>query len=378
MKKMMRPFAVALACAAVGASALAQSGVTVAGRVDVGPQYINNGTDKLKRLDSGTYTASRLIFRGVEDLGDGLSAGFYLESRFNADVGAQQSAAKFWNAGAQVYLSDKTWGTLTLGRQYVPIFWSFLFADDTGPLRLHGYSALQSVQRSAFARVSAAASPVKAAGSLDTIAGGVYQLGGTSAFEDNLIVYKTPVFGGATAMLAAGASEGAPAGSGRVLGANVEYRADRFYGSAAFNQKRGTVPAGGSGSYQTATEALVSGLYEVVPKTLKVWGNFHPWKLESPGADFKGHDWMLGVSYWFPQSELWVNYAAKTLDNCAACNSKGFGIGYHYFLSRRTELYASVAQVSNDANSGNVLNGFAPAAFGQKVKGYAMGIAHTF
>lgn len=368
----------ALLGSGLAGSAMAQSSVTMAGRIDVGPQYIDDGVSKFKRIDSGTYTASRLIFKGVEDLGGGLTAGFYLESRFNADLGAAQSGTKFFNAGSQVYLADKTWGSITLGRQYVPMFWSFLFADDTGPLRLHNYSAVQSVQRSAFARISATASPVKAAGSLDTIAGGIYQLGITSAFEDNMVVYKTPVIGGATAMLAAGASEGAPAGSGRVLGANVEYRGGPFYGSVAYNQKRGTVPAGGNGSTQTVTEELVSGLYEITPNGWKVWGNFHPWKLDSPGVDFKGHDWMLGTSYWFSQSELWVNYAAKTLDNCTSCNSKGFGVGYHYFLSRRTELYASVAEVSNDANSGNTLNGFAPGTLGRKVRGYAAGLSHTF
>jgi predicted porin len=376
MNKVTGFTALALVAAAFAGTAQAQSGVTLAGRVDVGPQYIDDGTNKLKRIDSGTYTASRLIFRGTEDLGDGLKAGFYLENRFNADVGAQQSA-KFFNAGAQVYLSSPTWGSVTLGRQYVPIFWSFLFADDTGPLRLHGYSAVQSVQRSAFARVSAAASPVKAAGSLDTIGGGVYQLGITSAFEDNMVVYKTPSLGGATVMLAAGASEGAPAGSGRVLGANVEYRGGPFYGSLAWNQKRGTVPAGGSGAYQTATEALVSGMYTVTP-TIKLWGNYHPWKLDTTTADFKGHDWMLGASYYFSQSMVWLNYAAKTPDNCVACKSKGFGLGYHYFMSRRTELYASIAEVRNDANSGNALNGFAPAVIGDNVRGVAVGIAHTF
>lgn len=377
MKKVMKQGALALAGIACAASALAQSGVTIAGRVDVGPQYIDNGTDKLRRVDSGTYTASRLIFRGVEDLGDGLKAGFYLENRFNADLGAAQSATKFFNAGSQVYLSSPSWGTLSLGRQYVPIFWSFLFADDTGPLRLHGYSAVQSVQRSAFARVTAAASPVKAAGSLDSISGGIYQLSITSAFEDNLIVYKTPVFGGVTAMLAAGASEGAPSGSGRVLAGNVEYKSGPLYASVAYNQKRGTVPAGGSGNYQTVTEAVASGMYEVV-KDIKVWANFHPWKLESPAIDFKGHDWMLGASWWVPQGEIWVNYAAKTLKNCVSCDSKGFGVGYHYFLSRRTELYVSYAQVDNQANSANVLNGFAPGAPGQNVRGLAGGIALTF
>src|ERR1041385_8308469 len=119
MKECVKLCALAFAGTAIAGSALAQSGVTLAGRVDVGPQYIDDGLSKVKRLDSGTYTASRLIFRGVEDLGDGLSAGFYLETRFNADVGAQQSAAKFFNAGSQVYLADKKWGTVSLGRQYV-------------------------------------------------------------------------------------------------------------------------------------------------------------------------------------------------------------------------------------------------------------------
>lgn len=369
--------AAALASAAFGGAALAQSGVTIAGRLDLGPQYIDNGVDRLKRLDSGTYTASRLIFRGVEDLGDGLKAGFYLENRFNADLGAAQSAAKFFNAGAQVYLSSPTWGSVSLGRQYVPIFWAFLFADDTGPLRLHGYSALQSVQRSAFARVAAAASPIKAAGSLDSIAGGIYQLNITSAFEDNLVVYKTPAFGGLTAMLAAGASEGAPSGSGRVLAGNVEYKGGPFYGALAYNQKRGTVPAGGSGSYQTVTEVVASGMYNVT-KDIHVWGNVHPWKLESPGPDLRGHDWMLGASWWVSQGEIWVNYAAKTLKDCNACNSKGVGVGYHYFLSKRTELYVSYAQVNNQANSANALNGFNPAAPGMNVRGLAGGVALTF
>ena len=376
-RKVSQLCAAALASVAFASAACAQGSANIAGRVDVGPQYIDDGVSKFKRIDSGTYTASRLIFRGVEDLGDGLKAGFYLENRFNADLGAAQSAAKFFNAGAQVYLSSPTWGSITLGRQYVPIFWAFLFADDTGPLRLHGYSSVQSVQRSAFARVTAAASPVKAAGSLDTIAGGIYQLGITSAFEDNLIVYKTPVLGGLTAMLAAGAAEGAPAGSGRVLAGNVEYKSGPVYAALAYNQKRGTVPAGGSGSYQTMTEALASGLYQIT-KDIHVWGNYHPWKLDSPATDFRGHDWMLGASWWVPQGEIWLNYAAKTLKDCVSCNSKGFGVGYHYFLSRRTELYVSYAQVNNQTNSANSLNGFNPAAPGMNIRGLAGGVALTF
>ena len=241
---------------------------------------------------------------------------------------------------------------------------------------MHSYSAVQSVQRSSFARVSAAASPIKAAGSLDTIGGGIYSLGITSAFEDNLVVYKSPAFGGATVMLAVGAPEGYAAGSGKVFGGNVEYRNGGFYGSLAFNSKQGTVPAGG-GQSQKAREELVSGLYAVT-KEFKVWGNLHPWHFDSVGTELKGRDWMLGVSYWLPLGEIWLNYASKKIDNCASCDSKGFGVGYHYLLSKRTELYASYANVSNQANAGTTLNGFAPGALGQSVRGLAAGIAHQF
>jgi general bacterial porin, GBP family len=368
----------AAALASVATPALAQSGsVTLGGRLDVGPQFIDTGTNNQKRIDSGAYTASRLFLRGTEDLGDGLNAIFYMESRFNADTGAQQSAAKFWNAGAYVGLASTQWGTVTLGRQYVPIFWSFLFADDTGPLRLHGYSALQSVQRSSFARVTAAASPIKAAGSLDSISNGIYQLNISSAFEDNLVVYKTPSFGGATAMLAVGAPEGYAAGNGKVYAGNVEYRNDNLYASVAFNQKKGTVPAGGSGAEQNLREGLASAMYTVAPE-IKLWGNLHPWKLESNGTPLKGRDWMLGASWWFGNNELWLNYAAKKIDGCNECDSRGVGLGYHYRLSKKTELYASYARVTNDANAGTTLNGFAPDAPGQNVRGLAAGIALTF
>lgn len=368
--------ALSLALATIGAPVLAQSSVTLGGRVDVGPQFIDDGATHQKRIDSGAYTASRLFMRGSEDLGGGLSALFYMESRFNADTGAQQSAAKFWNAGAYVGLSSTQWGTVTLGRQYVPIFWSFLFADDTGPLRLHGYSALQSVQRSSFARVSAAASPITAAGTLDSINNGIYQLNISSAFEDNLVVYKTPSFNGATAMLAIGAPEGYAAGSGKVYAGNVEYRNDRLYASVAYNQKRGTVPAGG-GAEQNLREAVASAMYAVTPE-IKLWGNLHPWKFESDGSTLKGRDWMLGASWWFGNNELWLNYAAKKIDDCQDCDSRGVGLGFHHRLSKKTELYASYARVGNDANAGTTLNGFAPSAPGRSVRGLAAGIAVTF
>jgi GBP family porin len=375
MKKLLSMSPIVLALMA--GAATAQS-VTIAGRVDGSLQYIDNGDTKTKRQDSGTYTASRLIFRGNEDLGGGLSALFYLEHGFNEDTGTQGSAAKFFNRGSFVGLASKDWGQVTMGRQYVPIFWPFLFADDTGPLKLHTYSAVQSVQRSNFARVTTAASPIKAAGTLDTIGGGIYSLGISSAFEDNIVIYKTPVIaGGLTITGAFAAPEGYPTGGGKVYGANAEYRNGPLYVGLGLNQKIGRIPVGGSGE-QKQSEQLVSAMYAIT-KDIKVWGNVHPWSFDSAGTQLKGHDFMLGTSYWMPTGMLWANMSSKSVGSgCTACDSKGFGVGYHYFLSKLTELYASVAQVGNSANSANTLNGFAPSVPGKTVRGIAAGLAVTF
>ncbi len=379
MKKKLnlKPVAFAALTASLSMLASAQtSSVTMAGRVDLGVQAINNGDTTTKRVDSGTYTASRLIMRGTEDLGGGNSALFYLESGFSADNGAV-NATRFFNRGSYVGLSSKDLGTLTMGRQYVPIFWPLLFGDDTGPLRLHGYSATQSVQRSNFARVTTAASPIKAAGTLDTIGGGLYSIGISSAFEDNIVIYKTPSFSGLTVTGAIGAPEGYPAGNGKVFGGNAEYRAGPLYLGYGINSKEGRVPVGG-GLKQTLREQAFTGMYSVT-KEFNVWGNLHPWSFTSNGVDFKGRDFMLGVSWRSGPNMVWANYAAKDLQSgCNACDSRGFGIGYHYLLSRRTELYASLAQVGNDANSANTLNSFGPSVPGKSVRGTAIGVAHVF
>lgn len=364
-----------LALAALAQGALAQ-GVTLYGRVDMGLQHVDNG-QSTTRLDSGVYTASRLGFRGTEDLGDGLSALFVLESGINAASGQAQGGTRFFNRGSYVGLSSRDWGTLTLGRQYVPIFWPFLFADNAGPLRLHGYSAVQTVQRSNFLRVNQAAltTPV-VNGTLGSASNGIYAVGISSAFENNLVVYKSPSFGGLSLSAAIGRPTEDFVDAGKVHGANAEYRAGDLYLGAGWNQKRGRVT--GSTAEQRVSEALLSGMYAVT-KEVNLWGNFHGWKFASgAGGDLKGRDFMLGASYQLPLGQLWLNYARKRVDSCTDCDSSGFGVGYHHLLSKRTELYASYGRVGNESNSANAFNGIAPLSAGRSVRGVAVGIAHQF
>jgi predicted porin len=120
-------------CAAANA-ACAQSGVTIYGLIDTTIRYTSHTrttTTPRFAVGEGLYTGSRFGLRGSEDLGGGLKAIFTMEMGFDASTGNQlqatsaagygQNAApngRAWGRESFVGLSSRTWGTLTLGRQY--------------------------------------------------------------------------------------------------------------------------------------------------------------------------------------------------------------------------------------------------------------------
>jgi predicted porin len=98
---MKRSLLIAALSTVAAGSALAQSSVTVYGR-------LNESVERQKSEVGGTSTTrtvlqnngSRIGFRGTEDLGGGLKAGFTLEHRFNADTGQATNAA-FWGGAGE-------------------------------------------------------------------------------------------------------------------------------------------------------------------------------------------------------------------------------------------------------------------------------------
>lgn len=107
----------------IGGSAAAQSNVAMYGIVDVAVTHVDHlpaGASTYMR--SGAKDGNRLGFRGTEDLGGGTSLIFQLEAGFNTDDGTAGQAGSLFNRAAWVGISDKTWGKLTVGRQYAPYF----------------------------------------------------------------------------------------------------------------------------------------------------------------------------------------------------------------------------------------------------------------
>jgi predicted porin len=115
MKKQM-----AITIMAFAGSAMAQSsnGVQIYGVADMALTHVTNtGGNSRTGLDSGGSASSRLGFRGQEDLGGGLSAGFTLESTVDLTSGAVGRGNTFFNRESTVSIGSKDWGTIKLGRQ---------------------------------------------------------------------------------------------------------------------------------------------------------------------------------------------------------------------------------------------------------------------
>src|SRR5471030_2386624 len=83
---------------AMSSAAFAQSNVTIYGLLDAGVVSERGGaTGTVTKLSSGVSSASRLGFKGTEDLGGGLSALFVLEEGVLIDTGAQDAAGQAFN-----------------------------------------------------------------------------------------------------------------------------------------------------------------------------------------------------------------------------------------------------------------------------------------
>jgi len=113
-------------CSAMTSMAHAQSSVMLYGTLDNALADFSNvqgakGSGNQMRMSSGNLSPNLWGLKGREDLGNGLSAVFKLESGFNIDNGNMGQNGRIFGRTAMVGLSDATAGTITLGRQYDPL-----------------------------------------------------------------------------------------------------------------------------------------------------------------------------------------------------------------------------------------------------------------
>jgi predicted porin len=185
MNKKIIAAAVLAACAG-GASA--QSAVTIYGIADAGLLRESGGVANYTKIASGVASASRIGFRGTEDLGGGMSALFTLETGYKIDTGDVDSADTIFNRQALVGLKSGA-GMVTIGRQYTP--WHQALAQVGDPFGT-GYAGTSKNQ---------------------------FPDSGTNVRTSNTVIYTMPVISGISADLSYSAGEQAgSAAAGRQFG----------------------------------------------------------------------------------------------------------------------------------------------------------------
>jgi len=303
--------------------AWSQASVQVYGLLDVSAgQFQSAGGLKVKRLDSGNFSTSYFGFRGTEDLGGGLRAGFTLESFLLLDSGGASRVPgvdTFWSRNANVNLSGG-FGNLRLGRMGPPLFVSSLQFNPFGDS--FGYSP--TIRQ--YYNLPAGTPLV-----------------GDSGWN-NAIGYTTPALGGLSATVMVAAGEGAVNSRGKNLGANVTYRAGPLGVTAAWQdvKSQGTLgrPISAFPGFVGQTAYQVGGSYDL--KVVRLFAQYGRISTDAT-LDVDTTNLHLGASVPLGTGALLAAYGTSDVDVAGPTperTSKIMTLGYDYPMSKRTNVYA--------------------------------------
>ena len=380
MKKTLAAVAV---LGAFAGSALAAD-VQLYGLVDTGLRYMHfdgdaaaagyDAVDKFE-MKSGMQSGSRFGFKGTEDLGNGLTVGFVLESQFNSDDGSLSDKDHFFRREASLFL-EGGFGKIAMGR--------------IGSIN-NGVSSWAQ-----FGMLSAFGTSWDYSAQMGTWAVG-------AGIWDNMIAYQTPTFAGFTVY--------AQYGMGSNNNEN-ESSSDRYYalGAKYANGPLNLYLAVDSINYQTADAngalpnaddiddsltVTFGGNYDF--EVLKLFAGaqyFDEAKVSSAfgllgAADYndtfstKFKGWSLGVSANIPVAGGSVLVGAGYMDAEAADSQKTadkdeltrwvVSAGYDYPLSKRTNVYGILTYAQDSMEYTSKVEDQDPTVFAAMV-----GIRHRF
>jgi len=346
----MKKSLVALAVLAASGAAMAQSSVTLFGVADAAYSSGSGSVSNKTQLANSGYNSSRLGFRGVEDLGGGMRAEFWLEAGVANDSGQgsatnsnNQAVTGLTSAGTQGLTFNRkstvglvgSMGEIRLGRDYSPQFYPDAQYD---PFGTNGVAS-----------------------SLIAYGGGL-----TAVRASNMIAYHSPNVSGFTVMLGSYMGEnntGAAAGkSGDGNGIHVRYA----QGKLALGIASSTTKSGAATEVKTST---MGGSYNFGVATV----TFNSNTVKNTGAvDLEGM--MIGAM--IPMAGGTLKFSNASLKQGAA-ETKRNAVGYVMPLSKRTSLFATYARNGNSGGANRALNGAVTGA-NQSSTGYDLGVNHTF
>jgi predicted porin len=350
-----------------GAAALAnaQTSVQITGLIDVYAGSLQRSGDaKATVLNSNGMSTSYWGFKGVEDLGDGLKAQFNLTGFLRPSVGAagRSNTDPLFARDANVGLSGR-FGKISMGRDLAPNF--------VPSISLNPFNGI-----SPFAPLIA--HTIIPAGGYGNQRWAPVVAGDTG--WSNEIVYTTPDINGATANIFYQLGGLADNAGKNNVGANVMYKAGAVTLGAYYQRVQINNPVDSStgpsqvfkfqpynsvtGAVYNLTPAMrqntwfIGGAYDF--NVVKLYATYQksshvlPPGADSDHFDLKSSTAQIGASIPYGGGQFLVsaarteikadaNYAALFGSNDWTSHVKreSISVGYDYFLSKRTDLYAA-------------------------------------
>ncbi|QNK68113.1 porin [Variovorax sp. PAMC26660] len=375
MKKILMWSAIGLASSS---AAHAQSSVTVFGVMDLGIQYTNGvGGGSVKALSNGGLSTSRLGFRGTEDLGGGLSAGFWLEGSLNPDLGTgRPSNSNNQTSGAGtagpitfdrmsfVSLASATLGEVRLGHDFIPTHYNSIYFD---PFNANG---------------------VARAGNLTFAGAGTGPLPTAITGSNTVSYWLPPKLGGFYGMAMAGTGENISTApnrdDGNFAGARFGFASGAFDIAAAVTRSHFNTTAT-IGNY---THANIGGSWDA--GFAKFFALYNKVTVKLAAGTVRKNTAEIGAHIpAFEVGRIRVSYAYlddRSDDSLRNANgmprnrddARQFGIGYVHNLSRRTALYGTYARLMNSGQARYVVSGGVAPAGGKRSSGWEFGVRHLF
>jgi predicted porin len=348
---------------AMGVGAQAQSNIGIYGIVDVGVVAERGGaTGNLNKINSGVGSASRLGFKGIENLGRGLTAIFVLESGLKADTGESDVAGSIANRQAFVGLSSAAIGTLTLGRQKNTVYKALGEVGD--PFGL-GY-----------------------AGSAKNL----FPLVGPNTRMSNTIAYSTPSYLGLSGEVTYSLGEQpGDISAGRQYGAAVAYSNGDLNTRLVYNNRNSDIAAPGATrlSHELGRNILLVANYDFYAiKAFFAYGqnkgfNSAVFPVQNaygyhtaPKPTTDSTDLLVGATIPVSTHGTVITSYLRKDDRQWDQDASQLAVGYSYAWSKRTSTYVSIAKIRNKNGAGytvgsNTESGSGDAAFNT-------GVRHSF
>ena len=348
----MKKSLIALAVLAATGDAMAQSSVTLYGRLDAsfgqtrtevtGANPVASTTQT--KIDQSNLNTTFWGLKGTEDLGGGLTANFKLESGFALDTGVGNTG--IFERTATVGFAGG-FGAVNLGRQYT------------------AYDALRGATNNVWDSNLSTTGTVWKTGMADY----------TNRIS-NSVRYDSPTFSGVSGAVAIGLGENkevAPnvGDSTDSISLHVKYAAGPLLVGYGYQEEKLTTTV--VGSQVTNKYNLLGASYDF--GVAKLTGSYN----QAKNGTLEDKEYQVGVSVPFGKTTVAAGYshANSTGGGLAEINGKGFTLVGTYDLSKRTSLYAGYKATEVEKNTAAA----APIVAGvdtAKDSTFAIGVRHTF